>query len=100
MARLIATRNWNDSLGPIAGWPEAADLNTRVMAVGLPGGMNGRQLAETARIARRNLKVLFITGYADNAAVGRVHLEPGMQVLARPFAMSTLANNVREMLEA
>ena len=67
--------------------------------VGLPGGMNGRQLAEAARLARKDLKVLFITGYAENAAVGSGHLEPGMEVLAKPFAMSTLANKVREMLE-
>ena len=70
-----------------------------VTDVGLPGGMNGRQLAEAARVARKDLKVLFITGYAENAAVGSGHLEPGMQVLAKPFAMSTLANKVREMLE-
>jgi PAS domain S-box-containing protein len=71
-----------------------------VTDVGLPGGMNGRQLAEAARLARTDLKVLFITGYAENAAVGSGHLEPGMEVLAKPFAMSTLANKVREMLEA
>jgi signal transduction histidine kinase/PAS domain-containing protein len=71
-----------------------------VTDVGLPGGMNGRQLAEAARLARKDLKVLFITGYAENAAVGSGHLEPGMEVLAKPFAMSTLANKVREMLEA
>jgi PAS domain S-box-containing protein len=68
--------------------------------VGLPGGMNGRQLAEAARLARQDLKVLFITGYAENAALGSGHLEPGMEVLAKPFAMSTLANKVRGMLEA
>jgi signal transduction histidine kinase/CheY-like chemotaxis protein len=71
-----------------------------VTDVGLPGGMNGRQLAEAARLARKGLKVLFITGYAENAAVGGGHLERGMEVLAKPFAMSTLANKVREMLEA
>jgi PAS domain S-box-containing protein len=71
-----------------------------VTDVGLPGGMNGRQLAEAARLGRKDLKVLFITGYAENAAVGSGHLEPGMEVLAKPFAMSTLANRVREMLEA
>jgi len=70
-----------------------------VTDVGLPGGMNGRQLAEAARVVRRDLKVLFITGYAENAAVGSGHLEPGMEVLAKPFAMSTLANKVRGMLE-
>jgi CheY-like chemotaxis protein len=71
-----------------------------VTDVGLPGGMNGRQLAEAARLARKDLKVLFITGYAENAAVGSGFLEPGMEVLAKPFAMSTLANKVRQMLES
>jgi len=66
--------------------------------VGLPGGMNGRQLADAARLRRTDLRVLFITGYAENAAVGS-HLEPGMDILAKPFAMSTLVNKVRESLE-
>ncbi|HUB85065.1 MAG TPA: PAS domain-containing protein [Rhizomicrobium sp.] len=67
--------------------------------VGLPGGMNGRQVADAARVLRPDLKVLFITGYAENAAVGNGHLDAGMEILAKPFAMSTLANKVREMLE-
>jgi PAS domain S-box-containing protein len=67
--------------------------------VGLPGGMNGRQVADAARTLRKDLKVLFITGYAENAAVGNGHLDAGMEILAKPFAMSTLANKVREMLE-
>jgi DNA-binding response OmpR family regulator len=66
--------------------------------VGLPGQMNGRQLADAARATRAGLKVLFITGYAENAAVGNGHLEPGMEILTKPFPMTTLANKVREML--
>lgn len=42
--------------------------------VGLPGGMNGRQLADEARKHRPELKVLFVTGFAENAAVGHGHL--------------------------
>ena len=45
-------------------------------------------------------KVLFITGYAENAAVGNGHLEPGMEVLTKPFVMETLASRIREMIEA
>ncbi len=48
---------------------------------------------------RPALRVLFITGYAENAVVGNGHLEPGMAVLAKPFAMSSFANKVREILE-
>jgi len=76
-----------------------ARIDLLITDVGLPGGMNGRQVADAARLFRKDLKVLFITGYAENAAVGNGHLDPGMEILAKPFAMSTLANKVREMLE-
>ena len=62
--------------------------------------MNGRQVADTARLLRKDLKVMFITGYAENAAIGNGHLDPGMAILTKPFAMSTLGNKVREMLES
>jgi nitrogen-specific signal transduction histidine kinase len=74
-------------------------IDLMITDVGLPGGMNGRQVADAARVMRKDLKVLFITGYAENAAVGNGHLEAGMEILAKPFAMSTLANKVREMIE-
>jgi CheY-like chemotaxis protein len=74
-------------------------IDMMVTDVGLPGGMNGRQLADAARQLRPELKILFITGYAENAVVGNGHLEPGMAVLAKPFAMSSFANKVREILE-
>jgi signal transduction histidine kinase/PAS domain-containing protein len=67
--------------------------------VGLPGGMNGRQVADAARVATRNLRVLFITGYAENAAVGNGHLDDGMAVITKPFPMSHLVLRAREMLE-
>ncbi len=75
-------------------------IDLMITDVGLPGGMNGRQVADAARVRRPDLKVLFITGYAENAAVGNGHLDPGMQILAKPFAMSTLAGKVREMIES
>ncbi|GMA77859.1 hypothetical protein GCM10025880_42760 [Methylorubrum aminovorans] len=68
--------------------------------VGLPGGMNGRQVADAARVTRPGLKVLFITGYAENAVVGNGYLEPGMQVLTKPFVMEALASRIRDMIEA
>ena len=74
-------------------------IDLMITDVGLPGGMNGRQVADAARVQRPDLKVLFITGYAENAAVGNGHLDPGMEILAKPFAMLTLANKVREMIE-
>ncbi len=73
-------------------------LDLLVTDVGLPGGLNGRQVADAGRAVRSGLKVLFITGYAENAAVGNGHLEPGMHVLTKPFAMEVLANRVRDLL--
>ncbi len=67
--------------------------------VGLPGGLNGRQVADAARADRPGLKVLFITGYAENAAVGNGHLAPGMQVITKPFGVAALGNKVTEILE-
>ena len=59
-------------------------IDLLVTDVGLPGGMNGRQLADAARIGRSALKVLFITGYAENAAIGTDMLDAGMQVMTKP----------------
>ena len=77
--------------------------NTRidllVTDVGLPGGMNGRQLADAARLLRADLKVLFITGYAENAVINHGHLEPGMQIMTKPFQMDALGIRIRTMLE-
>jgi len=75
-----------------------ARIDLLITDVGLPGGSNGRQVADAARAARPGLRVLFITGYAENAVVGNGHLEPGMQVLTKPFAMETLANRVRDLM--
>jgi CheY-like chemotaxis protein len=61
--------------------------------------MNGRQVADAAREVRPDLKVLFITGYAENAAVGNGHLDPGMEVMTKPFVMAALGDKVREMIE-
>ncbi len=67
--------------------------------VGLPGGINGRQVADAARAIRPELKVLFVTGFAENAAVGNGHLEPGMEVVTKPFVMAEFANKITEMIE-
>jgi PAS domain S-box-containing protein len=66
--------------------------------VGLPGGMNGRQLADAARQLRPELKVLFVTGYAETA-LGHGTLAPGMHVLTKPFSIPTLTVRVKELLE-
>ena len=70
-----------------------------VTDVGLPG-LNGRQVADAARLRRPDLKVLFITGFAGNAAVGNGMLEAGMEILTKPFAMDALAAKLRAMIES
>ncbi|MES2282691.1 MAG: PAS domain S-box protein [Pseudomonadota bacterium] len=75
-------------------------IDLLVTDVGLPGGMNGRQVADAARVARPGLKILFITGYAENAAVGNGYLEAGMEVLTKPFEMTALANKVGDILDS
>ena len=74
-------------------------IDLLVTDVGLPGGINGRQLADAARTTRPDLKVLFITGYAENAIIGNGQLSPGMRVLTKPFVMETLASRILEMTE-
>jgi signal transduction histidine kinase/TusA-related sulfurtransferase len=76
-----------------------ARIDLLITDVGLPGGMNGRQVADAARQHRPDLKVLFITGFAENAAVGNGYLEPGMEVLTKPFVMAELADKITEMIE-
>jgi PAS domain S-box-containing protein len=68
-----------------------------VSDIGLPG-LNGRQLADAARVTRPGLKVLFVTGYAEDAA-GSAFLEPGMEIVIKPFTMEALAGKIREMIE-
>ncbi len=75
-----------------------ARIDLLVTDVGLPGGMNGRQMADAARVARPGLKVLFITGYAENAVLSHGHLDPGMHVLTKPFAMEALASRIKDLI--
>jgi PAS domain S-box-containing protein len=68
--------------------------------VGLPGGMNGRQLAGAARNLNRKMKVLFTTGYARDAIVHAGRLDPGVQLIAKPFTYAALSAKVRDLLDA
>jgi CheY-like chemotaxis protein len=73
-------------------------IDLLVTDVGLPGNINGRQLANAALVLRPKLKVLFITGYAENAAIGDGHLKPGMHVLTKPFAIDELTRRIKGIL--
>ena len=75
-----------------------ASVHLLVTDVGMPN-MNGRQLADAARALRPDLKVLFITGYAENAVINHGLLHAGMQIMTKPFMMEALGSKIREMLE-
>jgi PAS domain S-box-containing protein len=77
--------------------PRPIDL--LVTDVGLPN-LNGRQLAEIARRLRPDLKVLFVTGYAEQAAIRAGLLPPGMEVMTKPFALDVLAGRIRRLIES
>jgi PAS domain S-box-containing protein len=75
-------------------------LDLIITDVGLPGSINGRQLADAARATRPALNVLFITGYAETTLLTNGELEPGMSVLTKPFALDTLVTWIRKLLAA
>jgi PAS domain S-box-containing protein len=72
-------------------------IDLLVTDVGLPG-MNGRQLADQARETRPDLKILFITGYAESAAIAKGFLQPGMEMITKPFDLDNLSHRVRDMM--
>lgn len=73
-------------------------IDMLVTDVGLPGGMNGRQLADAARQLMPELPVLFVTGYAENAVLNHGHLGHGMHVMTKPFQADDLGRRVRDLL--
>jgi len=77
--------------------PEIAVVFTDV---GLPGGMNGRQLAEEVRKRHPAVKILFTTGYARNAIVHDGRLDPGVELLTKPFTQAALAAKLRDIIDA
>ena len=77
--------------------PQRIDL--LITDIGLPG-LNGRQVADAARVTRPDLKVLFMTGYAENAVAAKGFLAPGMQIITKPFVMDVFGRRIRELMEA
>ncbi|RZI61497.1 MAG: PAS domain S-box protein [Zymomonas sp.] len=91
----VAAEDGRSGLALLKATPSAELLITDV---GLPGGMNGRQLADAARAARPDLKVLFITGYAESAVLTGGDLEEGMYIMTKPFELKALARRVASIL--
>jgi signal transduction histidine kinase len=67
--------------------------------VGLPGPFNGRQIADEARKLRSDLKILFTTGYAQNAIIHQGRLDPGVQLIVKPFNFASLAAKIRHIFD-
>ena len=88
-----------DSLAGLKILQSDVPIDLLVTDVGLPGGMNGRQMADAGRVSRAALKVLFITGYAETAILGAGQLDPGMSVLTKPFGVGVMASRIRLMLQ-
>jgi CheY-like chemotaxis protein len=85
------------ALQMLEGHPDVTVLFTDV---GLPGGMNGRELVEQARKRHPTLKVLFTTGYARNAIVHEGRLDPGVELLTKPFTQAALGEKLRDIIDA
>ncbi|MDB5613046.1 MAG: multi-sensor hybrid histidine kinase [Devosia sp.] len=75
-------------------------INLLITDVGLPLGMNGRQLAEIVKQKQPELPILFITGYAENAVFNHGHLDRGMHMMSKPFQMDAFARKVSDLLAA
>ena len=100
--RPVLARWWLEQSGadPLAAAPYLASaerIDLMISDVGLPG-MNGRQLAETARAHRPGLPILLITGYAENAAVRSGFLGSNMALVTKPFSLEELAAKVSQMI--
>ncbi|MGQ4719397.1 response regulator, partial [Streptomyces anulatus] len=91
----VAAEDGRSGLALLKTTPGAVRL---VTDVGLPGGMNGRQLADAARADRPDLKVLFVTGYAESAVLSDRDLEPGMHILTKPFELAALTRRINDIL--
>lgn len=76
----------------------SVEIDLLITDVGLPGGMTGRQVAEAAKSGRPELKILFITGFADNAAIGGDHVDVATPMLTKPFSVEALVEKIRQLL--
>jgi PAS domain S-box-containing protein len=76
-----------------------AKIDLLISDVGLPGGTSGKDMVDAARVYRPKIKVLFITGYAENGAIATGNLDPGVEVMSKPFSMDKLAARIRSIIE-
>jgi PAS domain S-box-containing protein len=86
--------------------PEAIEILAQTQSFDLlftdivmPGGMSGRELADTALKMRPEIKVLFTSGYTEQAIIHNGRLDPGVQLLSKPYRRQQLAEKVRLLLD-
>jgi len=87
-----------DGLSGLAILESEQTVDLLISDIGLPG-LNGRQLADAARVKRPALPILLMTGYAENAALASGFLEEGMQMLTKPFTLAQLTGRIHAMLD-
>jgi CheY-like chemotaxis protein len=95
--RVLQARDGQEALRQLAGH---SGIDLLFTDVGLPGGMNGRQLADHVREASPGIKVLFTSGYTRNAIVHGGRLDEGVALISKPFTADALAEKIRRMLDA
>ena len=95
--QVIDAVNGPDALDILRGHAAIDLLFTDIV---MPGGMNGRQLAEAAKLLRPGLKVLYTSGYTENAVIHHGRLDPGVQLLTKPYRRHELAHWIRQALDA
>jgi PAS domain S-box-containing protein len=94
--RVFEAQEADTALGFLASEPEIKLLFTDI---GLPGPLNGRQLSDEARKIRPDVRTLFTTGYAQNSIVHQGRLDPGVQLIVKPFTFAGLAAKIRRILD-
>lgn len=93
--RVVAAIDGHEAVGIIN---QGASFDLLFTDIVMPGGMNGKQLADTVRQLRPGLPVLFTSGYAENAIVHQGQLDPGVSLLSKPYSRADLARKVRAAL--
>ena len=94
--RVTVTRSGPEALNALS---SHRDIDLLLTDVIMPGGLNGRQLSDRARAIYPSLKVLYTSGYTENAIVHHGRLDPGVDLLSKPYTRSELATKVRQVLD-